>query len=210
MDPYYVNMPVPGEKDPEFLLLLPFTPFNRPNLIAWMAARNDPEHYGELVVFTFPRDKQVDGPAQVEARIDNDPIIAQQFTLWGQQGSRIIRGNLLVIPLEGNLLYVEPVYLQAATLAFPELKRVIVAIGASRPAMEPTLNQAIQVALGQRAPTAPTADGGPITQPPGPQATPTPRPVTTPGAEPTPDLDELILQLERLLAQLKEMRETQR
>ena len=214
MDPYYVNMPVPGEVDAEFLLLLPFTPFNRPNLIAWMAARNDPEHYGELVVFNFPRAQQVDGPAQVEARIDNDPLIAQQFTLWGQQGSRIIRGNLLVIPIEGNLLYVEPVYLQAASLAFPELKRVIVAIGSSRPAMEPTLDLAMEVALGRRAPSGPTQDGGPITQPP--TGTPAPRPPTptaipTPGfgtPQPTPDIDQLIAQLDELLRQLKQLRLT--
>ena len=203
MDPYYVNMPLPGQKDPEFLLLLPFTPFNRPNLIAWMAARNDPEHYGQVVVFTFPRDQQVDGPAQMEARIDNDPIIAQQFTLWGQQGSRIIRGNLLVIPIQGSLLYVEPVYLQSASLAFPELKRVIVAIGDGRPAMEPTLNQALQVVLGQRTPTPPTTDTGPVAAPP---STGGPR-----GAQPipqaTPDIDQLVKELEQLLAQLKQLRD---
>ena len=209
MEPYYVNMPLPRTTKPEFLLLQPFTPFNRPNLIAWIAARNDPGVYGQLVVFTFPRSQQVDGPAQVEARIDNDPIIAQQFSLWGQQGSRIIRGNLLVIPIEGSLLYVEPIYLQAASLAFPELKRVIVAIGPGRPAMEPTLGQALAVALGQQAPTGPTSDTGPFTQP-SPKATPAPRPSGQATPVATPDLDQLIAQLEQLLAQIKQLREGQR
>ena len=143
MEAYYVSMPLPGEVEAEFLLLLPFTPLNKPNMIAWLAARNDGENYGKLVAFTFPKDQQVDGPQQVEARINNDPRISQQFTLWGQQGSQIIRGNLLVIPLEESLIFVEPVYLQASTLNFPELKRVVVAIDDKRPVMEPTLERAL-------------------------------------------------------------------
>ena len=208
MEAYYVIMPLPGQSEPEFLLLVPFTPLKTPNLVAWLAARSDGDNYGKLVAFTFPKDKQVDGPAQVEARINNDPLISQQFTLWGQQGSEIIRGNLLVIPIGNTILYVEPVYLQASTLKFPELKRVIVAIGANSPAMEPTLARALDVALGKVPPSPPL--GGihlPATEPleeepPGPEVTPTP-------TAPSPELDQLIEQLEQLIEQLKRAREQQ-
>ncbi len=205
MEAYYVSMPLPGETEEEFLLLLPFTPLNKPNMIAWLAARNDGEDYGKLVAFTFPKDQQVDGPQQVEARINNDPRISQQFTLWGQQGSQIIRGNLLVIPLEESLLYVEPVYLQASTLNFPELKRVVVAIDDQRPVMEPTLERSLLVAFGL---AQPTPIGGSIDvvdePPPTPAPEPTPRPATGEG---DPDLDRIIEQIEQLLEDLRELRD---
>ena len=214
MEAYYVIMPLPGEVDEEFLLLIPFTPLDRNNLVAWLAARSDGEHYGELVAYTFPKDRQVDGPRQVEARIDNDPLIAQQFTLWGQQGSQIIRGNLLVIPLEDSLLYVEPVYLQASTLNFPELKRVIVAIGDQRPVMEASLRKSLEVALGQ-APPSGILPGLGVSPPPD-QPTPVPAtPTPAPGAPqptlgptvPQPDLDDVIDQVEALLEQLRRLRD---
>lgn len=206
MEAYYVSMPIPGETEAEFLLLIPFTPLNKPNMIAWLAARNDGDNYGKLVAFTFPKDQQVDGPQQVEARINNDPRISQQFTLWGQQGSQIIRGNLLVIPLEQSLLYVEPVYLQADNLRFPQLKRVIVAIDDQRPVMEPTLERSLLVAFGL---AQPTPIGGSVDvidePPPTPAPEPTPRPATGEG---DPDLDRIIEQIEQLLEELRELRDT--
>ncbi len=142
MDPYYLIMRLPDQTEQEFVLMLPFTPADRPNMVSWLAARNDGEHYGELVNFVFPRGKQLDGPLQVEARIDNDPDISQQFTLWGQVGSQVLRGNLLVVPMDNTILYVEPVFLQAESLAFPELKQVIVA-DAGEVVMRPTLKEAL-------------------------------------------------------------------
>ncbi len=206
MEAYYVSMPLPGESEAEFLLLVPFTPLNKPNMIAWMVARNDGENYGQLVAYTFPKDQQVDGPQQVEARINNDPRISQQFTLWGQQGSQIIRGNLLVIPLEQSLLYVEPVYLQASTLKFPELKRVIVAIDDQRPVMEPTLERALRVALGLD-PATSTGFSGLVTEEPPKQKQVAPKPDAASG-EGTPNLDQLIEDLERILESLRSLEES--
>lgn len=149
--PYYVISQLLDTEDAvfedEFLLIQPFTPVNRPNMVAWLAARNDVPNYGELILYNFPRERQVDGPAQVEARIDNDAAISEQFTLWGQVGSTVIRGNLLVIPIEDSILYVEPIYLQAENLAFPELRRIIVA-DATRVTMQPTLEESLQVLFG--------------------------------------------------------------
>lgn len=148
MEPYYLIMRLPGEKKEEFILLTPFTPFSSPNMVAWLAARSDNPHYGDLMVFMFPRGLQVDGPFQVEARIDNDPIISPQLTLLCETGSECIRGNLLVIPLENgeenSVLYVEPLYLRAETLQFPELKRVLAA-DSSSVVMAPTLDEALRL-----------------------------------------------------------------
>ncbi len=127
MEPYYVLMELPGEKELEFIQILPFTPANRENMIAWLAAQSAPEKYGEKLLFQFGKDSLVYGPKQIEARIDQDPVISAQLSLWNQQGSQVIRGNLLVIPIGDSLLYVEPLYLQAANGKIPELKRVIVA-----------------------------------------------------------------------------------
>lgn len=142
MEPYYLIMRLPDQVEQEFVLLLPFTPADRPNMVSWLAARSDGEHYGELVNYVFPRGRQLDGPLQVEARIDNDPDISQQFTLWGQVGSQVLRGNLLVVPIANTILYVEPVFLQAESLAFPELKQVIVS-DAGEVVMRPTLREAL-------------------------------------------------------------------
>ena len=127
MEPYYVLMQLPGSEKLDFIQILPFTPATRENMIAWLAAKSDPEEYGEKLLFTFGKDSLVYGPKQIEARIDQDPVISSQLSLWNQQGSQVIRGNLLVIPLANSLLYVEPLYLQAASGRIPELKRVIVA-----------------------------------------------------------------------------------
>lgn len=171
MEPYYVILDLPGdgEKRPEFVLIQPYTPANKLNMIAWLAARNDPPNYGQLVVYEFPKQELVFGPMQVEARIDQDPLISQQLTLWSQRGSRVIRGNLLVIPLERSVLYIEPLYLLAETGELPELKRVIVASG-NRVVMRETLEEAIAALVNQEVPaggdvagTAPSAD---VTTPP--------------------------------------------
>ena len=156
MQPYYLIMKLPEEGGEEFVLLLPFSPADRPNMVSWLAARNDGEHYGQLVNFVFPRGKQLDGPLQVEARIDNDPEISQQFTLWGQVGSQVLRGNLLVVPIDNTILYVEPVFLQAENLAFPELKQIILA-DAGEVVMRPTLRAALDALTGSSRP-APSLD----------------------------------------------------
>ncbi len=127
MEPYYVLMQLPGQQKLEFVQILPFTPSNRENMIAWMAAVSDPDRYGQEIVYEFGKDALYFGPKQVESRIDQDPTISGQLSLWNQQGSSVIRGNLLVIPIGGTLMYVEPLYLQAASGKIPELKRVIVA-----------------------------------------------------------------------------------
>jgi uncharacterized membrane protein (UPF0182 family) len=116
LKPYYIVARLPDEDREEFLLIQPFTPNNRHNLVGWMAARSDGDNYGELVLFRFPTGRHVDGPNQVEARIDNDAVISEQFTLWGQVGSEVFRGILLVIPVGDSLLYAEPVFLKPETL----------------------------------------------------------------------------------------------
>lgn len=127
----------------EFILLLPYTPRQRSNLIAWLAARSDGENYGKLLLYVFPKERLVFGPEQIEARINQDPIISQQISLWNRQGSRAVQGNLLIIPIEQSLLYVEPIYLEATQNRLPTLVRVIVAFE-NRIVMAPTLEQALQ------------------------------------------------------------------
>ena len=132
--PSYLMLQMPGGDSEEFVLMLPFSPAGeKKNLVGWLTARNDGVHYGKLNAFTVPKDPQVHGPSQVEARIENDPLISQQFTLWGGEGegSRIVRGQLLVIPVGDAIIYVEPLYLQSEGLAFPELKKVILADGSN-------------------------------------------------------------------------------
>ena len=198
VDPYYVIMKIPEEEREEFVLLLPYTRNKlNPIMAGWLAARNDEPNYGELVAFSFPKDEQVDGPEQVEARIDIDPTISEWFTLRCQEGSFCIRGNLLVIPLAGSLLYVEPVYLQAEGVDFPELRRVIVASG-DKVVMEDTLDQALASLTGfARAASETPVDG----QPPGPAE------VTLPADAAQTDLDKLSDVVERLKATLSELEE---
>ena len=126
MEPYYVIMRIPGEDEAEFVLIQPLVPEQRPNMIAWTAARMDPGVYGERIAFHFPNDTSTDGPALVESRIDQDDAISTQFSLWDRSGSSVIRGNLLVLPIgEDGLLYVEPIFLQASGAPFPQFVRVI-------------------------------------------------------------------------------------
>ena len=140
MAPYYIIMRLPGETEAEFFLMLPMVPSKRDNMIAWLAARCDLPNYGKLIVYEFPKEKLVYGPFQIEARINQNTEISQQISLWNQMGSRVIRGNLLVIPIEHSILYVSPLYLRAETGQLPELKRVIAAYG-DRAVMEETLPQ---------------------------------------------------------------------
>ncbi len=127
IEPYFVLLRFPGEEDVEFVSILPFTPSNRNNLIGWMAARSDGESYGKLRAYQFPKTRFVDGPLQIEARIDQDPELSSQLSLWNQQGSTVLRGNLLVIPLDDTLLFVAPIFLQAERSPMPELRIVVLA-----------------------------------------------------------------------------------
>lgn len=147
MEPYYTIMKLPEEKKEEFILLLPFTPSNKDNMSAWMAARCDAPHYGKLIVYNFPKQRLVYGPRQIEARIDQDTEISKQLSLWNQGGSQVIRGSLLAIPIEKSILYVEPLYLAAEKGQLPELKRVIAAYG-NTIAMEENLELALQRIFG--------------------------------------------------------------
>ncbi|KLU40455.1 MAG: hypothetical protein AA931_02405 [Peptococcaceae bacterium 1109] len=125
--PYYVVMRLPGSTQEELVLMVPYSPLGRSNMIAWLGARSDGGHYGEVLAFKFPKDTVTLGPAQIEARIDQDPEISQLLTLWGQGGSQVIRGNLLVLPVGNSILYVEPLYLQSEQTSMPQLQRIIVA-----------------------------------------------------------------------------------
>src|SRR5262247_2998374 len=157
MEPYFTIMRLPGESREEFILLTLFNPSRRDNMIAWLAARSDPPNYGRLVVYNFPKQKLVYGPRQIDARIDQDPVISQQLALWNQRGSTVIRGSLLAIPIDQSLIYVQPLYLAASEQgALPELRRVIVAYG-NQIAMEPTLEQSLARVFGGRAAPASSA-----------------------------------------------------
>jgi uncharacterized protein len=155
----YVLMTLPGEQTTEFIDILPFTPANRNNLIGWIGGRSDGAHYGEAVVYDFPKSKLVDGPLQVEARIDQNASISGQLTLWNQQGSHVRRGSLIVIPVGKALLYAEPIYLQAANSPMPELRLVVLALQ-DRLAYGPTF-EAAMAALFQGAPSSLSAQEAP-------------------------------------------------
>ncbi len=154
MRPYYILMKLPGSNRLEYLLMTAFTPQNRDNMVGWMAAKCDFPEYGKMVVYRLPKDKLIYGPMQIEAMIDQNTTISQQLSLWDQKGSKVIRGNLISVPIENSFLYVVPVYLTAAGTTFPQLKRVIVVSG-DKVAMEPTLNEAIQAVFGTKPPTGP-------------------------------------------------------
>ncbi|MBT5021722.1 UPF0182 family protein [Candidatus Woesearchaeota archaeon] len=148
VEPYYMVMNLPDETEEEFVLMTSFTPIKKDNMIAWMAARSDGDNYGKLLLYKFPKDKLVYGPLQIEAKIDQDSEISQQLTLWSQQGSRVTRGNLLVIPIQDSLLYIEPLYIQAETGQLPELKRVLISDG-ERVVMEVDLGTALESLFGK-------------------------------------------------------------
>jgi uncharacterized membrane protein (UPF0182 family) len=184
MEPYYTVMKLPGESGPEYIQMLPFTPRQKDNLSAWMAARTDGDHYGRLVVFQFPKQTVIFGPRQVAARISQDQVIAPQITLWNQQGSEVIQGTLLVIPIEESLLYIRPLYLRAAGGRIPELKRVIVAYQ-NQIVMEETLDEA----LGRLFPR-----GGGVGTPPAPPVEEAGERTTAPQPAPTAEVAALTTQ----------------
>ncbi|MFQ5896643.1 MAG: UPF0182 family protein [Candidatus Methylomirabilia bacterium] len=149
MQPYYTILRLPGEEKEEFVLLMLYNPSRRDNMIAWLAARSDGPNYGRLIAFMFPKQKLVYGPRQIDARIDQNPVISQQLSLWNQRGSVTIRGSLLAIPIEQSLIYVQPLYLAASAVgALPELRRVFVAYG-NEIAMEPSLEQSLERIFGR-------------------------------------------------------------
>ena len=157
MEPYYIIMRLPDAEKEEFLLMLPFTPANKNNTIGWLAARCDGENYGKLLAYHFPKDKLIYGPSQIENRIQQDTVITEQLALWGRGGSRVIRGNLLMIPMGKSNLYVEPVFLQAEAGGLPELKRVIVVSG-NQIAMEATLGESLAAIYDNEALLPPTTE----------------------------------------------------
>ncbi len=151
MEPYYTIMRLPGEDRAEFIQMLPFTPRGRNNLAAWMVARSDGEQYGRMLTFQFPKQKLIFGPSQIVARINQDQIISPQITLWNQQGSEVIQGTLLVIPIEEALLYIRPLYLRASGGRIPELKQVVVAYQ-NQIVMAETLDRALGGIFGEAGP----------------------------------------------------------
>ncbi len=165
IEPYYIVTRLPGEKEAEYILMLPYTPNGRPNMIAWMCARMDGEGYGKKLVYRFPKQETVYGPMQIESRINQDTEISRQLTLWDQKGSSAVRGNLLVIPINNSILYIEPLYLQSQNSQMPELKRIIAAYG-NRVVMEENLDKALVAIFGGEqqpptvSPTTPSASAG--------------------------------------------------
>ncbi len=182
---YYVEMRLPNQNGVEFLLLQPMVPIDRPNMIAWVAARMDAPNYGQTEVYRFPADTTIFGPAQIEARIDQDPAISAQISLWNQSGSKVIRGNLIVVALDDSLIYLQPVYLQSTGSAFPEFKKIVVA-SPRQVVWADSLAVALQqllVAEGN-GPTGPSPGPSPSPGPtatPGPGTSPSPTPTANPG-----------------------------
>jgi uncharacterized membrane protein (UPF0182 family) len=197
IDPYYVLMQLPGEPQKnEFVMILPFTPSNRNNLIGWMAGRSDGENYGKLLAYNFPKSHLLDGPLQIEARIDQNSQLSGQFTLWNQQGSHVIRGHLLVIPIGRSVLFVEPIYLQAEHSPMPELRIVVLATH-EKLAYGQNFSEAMTNLFGEAAgQTAPSPSGQAGPTPPSGQASPTPSSgeagKPAPGATPPQNLQQLI------------------
>lgn len=189
MEPYYVITRLPGEEREEFILMLPFTPLGKGNMVAWLAARNDGDSYGELVLYRFGKQDVTFGPLQFEARVNQDTEISRELTLWSQQGSRVIRGNLIIVPIADTLLYVEPLFLQAEQGEIPELKRVIVGTGHDL-VMRPTFWEALSALVGEDVQERPAPRE--VVQP---EAAP--RPVDQDNLEPDKDLANLSSLVER-------------
>jgi len=164
MEPNFVLMKLPGERQLEFVEILPFTPSNRNNLIGWIAGRSDGEHYGSAVVYNFPKTRLVDGPLQIEARIDQNAQLSGQLSLWNQQGSHVRRGGLIVIPIGRALLYAEPIYLQAERSPMPELRIVVLALQ-DRLAYGPNFETALAALFGEGASTLSPTTASPPQRP---------------------------------------------
>jgi uncharacterized membrane protein (UPF0182 family) len=178
---YYVEMHLPGQSGVEFLLLQPLVPVSRPNMIAWVAARNDGDAYGSTLVYRFPADTTIFGPIQIEARIDQDPTISAQVSLWNQSGSKVIYGNLIVLPLDEALIYLQPVYLQSTGSAFPAFTRIVLA-SPRQVVWAATLSEALRLLLAADSGSPPPSPG----PSPGPSPTPGPGPSGSPGPTATP------------------------
>jgi uncharacterized membrane protein (UPF0182 family) len=181
-------MQLPGEKEGvEFVAILPFTPSNRNNMIGWIAARCDGDEYGSLLAYSFPKSRLVDGPLQIEARIDQNAQLSGQFTLWNQQGSHVQRGHLLVIPIGHSLLYVEPIYLKAERSPMPELRMVVLATQ-DRLAYGVNFDEALNNLFGESAKAASETKPAP----PQPNANASPQPSTSAQPSATPNVPQLI------------------
>ncbi len=148
VDPYYIMWQLPGHNEPQFTLVLPFTPKNRQVSIGWITGMCDHENYGKFLAYKFTKEKSVLGPQQVETKIDQDRFLSGQLTLWNQSGSNVIRGNTLAIPVDKTMFYVEPIYLQAETAAYPELRLVVVMHGDNLSYAE-TFDKALQGLFGK-------------------------------------------------------------
>lgn len=201
IEPYYTILQMPDSGKPEFILMLPFTPASsktntRNNMVSWLAARMDGDNYGQLALYTLPKNIEIDGPLQIESRIDQNPNISQQLTLWNQKGSKVIRGNLLVLPVGGNFLYVEPIYLQAEQSgSIPEMKRVVVAYE-DRLVMTENLGQAFVEIFGKDVPQPSTpGQSTPVTP-----TAPTAPPEVTPAPPANVDVNAVLEQLDQLRA----------
>lgn len=192
IEPNFVLMKLPGETGIEFVEILPFTPANRNNLIGWIAGRSDGAHYGTLAVYDFPKNRLVDGPLQIEARIDQNAQLSGQLSLWNQQGSHVRRGALLVIPSGRGLLYAEPIYLQAERSPMPELRLVVLALQ-DRLAYGPTFESAMAALFGGAASTTSAAAATVETK----KAAPAAATSATPAAT---DLNALIAEAAKSLA----------
>jgi len=200
MEPYYVIMRIPGEEEAEFVLIQPIVPEGRRNMIAWVAARMDPGTYGERIAFQFPTGTTTHGPEQIEARIGQDDAISEQFTLWSNAGSQVVRGNLLVLPIgDDGLLYVEPIFLQAAGAPFPEFVRVIM-VDQRRVAFAESVEEGLRQLLGEAEPPPPEEPEGPE---PSPSPGESPEPSPSPGELPA-DVEGLIEEAQRLYDEAQE------
>ena len=201
MQAYYAIVKLPRAQQPEFVLMLPFTPKEKPNMAAWLAARSDGASYGKLLLYNYPKNKQVWGPIQIEASINQDPDISEKISLWNQQGSTVMQGNLLVMPMDSSILYVEPIYLKAAQSPIPELKRVVLARGDGRVVMRPTLSAALESLLGEAAPALtvlqPTTREEDV-------AAAEAKAAAAPGPALSPDVQKLAEQADRLVKQARE------
>ena len=193
--PYYLLMKLPGEEDLSYLILQSFNPATRPNMTAFMVAKSDRDEYGKIVDYRLPRGQSINGLQQTSARIDQDPVISEQFTLLGQQGSEIIRGNMLVVPVEESLLFIQPIYLRVEVdegLLLPEFKRVVVVYGEETPPiMRETLDAALAEIFGESSvPAEPDTPGDAPETPGGPDQPP---------AAGLGDLTSLVTEIDSLL-----------
>jgi uncharacterized membrane protein (UPF0182 family) len=199
MEPNFVLMTLPGQTKSEFVAILPFTPANRNNLIGWIAGRSDDPHYGTAVVYDFPKTRLIDGPMQVEARIDQNPQLSAQLSLWNQQGSHVRRGTLIVIPIGRALLYAEPIYLQAERSPMPELRLVVLAMQ-DRLVYADTFEKAVAQLFGAAAAQLPATPQAPSAQAPAAAPGASAGKPSTPETPQAPDMSALVSEAARDLA----------